>query len=176
MYHIVKFRISFYGGAEGGAPLLNTQMNIRFRKTRFFDLKIAYECDKRPTIALPCMPKVAPPIRPAISSPHHPPPHDRPTSSLKNMGFSQKWGRSARYVGLQRVTAPMRPPHVLPLKSWGFQLKFILLWFSVKMRSLGPTDLFPYITLDPALCLSFTSQRRFKGGVFFATFVPKIPP
>ena len=110
IYHIVKFCIPCHGGAEGGASLLNTQMNIRFRKTRFFDLKIAYECDKRPIIAPPCMPKVAPPIRPAISSPHHPPPHDRPTSSLKNMGFSQKWGRSARYVGLQRVTAPPCAP------------------------------------------------------------------
>ena len=52
IYHIVKFCIAYH---RGGASLLNTQMNIRFRKTRIFDLKIAYECDKRPSIAPPPM-------------------------------------------------------------------------------------------------------------------------
>ena len=113
MYHIVKFRISFYGGAEGGAPLLSTQMNTRFIKTRIFDLKIAYECDKRPTIAPPCMPKVAPPCAPPFHRPTIRPPMIAPPLALKIWVFHEN---GADQLDM-RASRGSTPPHVLPLKS-----------------------------------------------------------
>ena len=116
IYHIVKFYIPCHGGAEGGAPLLNTQMNIRFRKTRFFDLKIAYECDKRPTIAPPCMPKVAPPSAPPFHRPTIPP-MIAPPLALKIWVFHKNEADQLDMWASRGSPPPHAPPHVLPLKS-----------------------------------------------------------